>query len=89
MKRWLRISLWAVAGPTEFAIITLRCLRLVVARPVADVSENRRPMVFSNRAIPYSESGRKPKYLVRGGMFLRKAVAEDTTDFQYLGPLCQ
>ncbi len=64
MKRWLGISLWAVAGLTGFAIITFAVFVWLLLVP-------------------------SRTYQRIGGRFLRKAVAEDITDFQYLGPLCQ
>jgi len=89
MKRWLGISLWAVAGLTGFAIVTLAVfvwLLLVPSRTYQKIGGRWSPAAETSLT---AKSGRKPKYLVPGGVFLRKAVAEDITDFQYLGPLCQ
>ena len=62
MKRWLGISLWAVAAYQK------------IGGRWSSATETSLT----------AKSGRKPEYLVRGGVFLRKAVAEDITDFQYL-----
>lgn len=86
MKRWLRFSCWAVAALTGFVVIIFAAwLFLVRSRSYQKIggrwsSATETPLI--------AESGRKPKYLVRGGVFLRKTVAEDITDFQYLGDDC-
>ena len=86
MKRRLRLSLWAVAALAGFALVIFAaCLFFVPPRSYQKIggqwsSATETPLI--------AESGRKPKYLVRGGMFLHKTVAEDITDFRYLGDDC-
>ncbi|HET7106873.1 MAG TPA: hypothetical protein VFI38_08685 [Candidatus Acidoferrum sp.] len=85
MKRWVRFSLWAIAALAGFVIILFAVWILVPLRSYQKIGGG----WFSATEIPImAESGRKPKYLVRGGIFFRKTLAEAITDFHYLGDDC-
>jgi hypothetical protein len=88
MKRWLRFSLWAVAALTGFVIIIIAVFVWLLFAPPRRYQKIGGHWFSATETILIAESGRKPKYLVRGGVFLRKTMAEDITDFQYLGDDC-
>jgi len=88
MKRWLRFSLWAAAALTGFVIIIFVAFGWLFSVPPRSY-EKIGGRWFSVTETPLiAESGRKPKYLARGGAFVRKTVAEDITGFHYLGDDC-
>jgi hypothetical protein len=87
MKRWLRFSLWAVAGVFAFVIITFAVIIWLAASPPRTYRKVGGHWSSATEMEFIAESGRKPRYLVRG-MFFRKTVAKDLTDVQYLGDDC-
>ena len=88
MKRWLQFSLWGVAGLTGFVIIIFTAFVWLLFAPPRSYQKIGGRWSSATETPLIAESGRKPKYLVRGGVFLRKTVAEEITDFHYLGDDC-
>ncbi len=88
MKRWLRFSLWAVAALTGFVIIIFVAFVWLFFVPSRSYQKIGGRWSSATETPLIAESGRKPKYLVRGGVFIRKTVAEDITGFHYLGDDC-
>ena len=88
MKRWLRFSLWAVTALIGFVIIIFAAFAWLFFVPSRSYQKIGGRWSSATETPLIAESGRKPKYLVRGGMFIRKTVAEDITDFHYLGDDC-
>ena len=84
----LRTSIRVGAGLTGLLIIILAgFLWFLFAGPRSYQEVGGGWSVVSERPL-MAESGRKPKYLMRGWAFLRKTVAEGITDFHYLGDDC-
>ena len=88
MKRWLRFSLWAVAALTGFVIIIFAAFVWLFFVPPRSYQKIGGRWSSATETPLIAESGRKPKYLVRGGLFIRKTVAQDITGFRYLGDDC-
>jgi hypothetical protein len=88
MKRSLRYSLWSLAGLTGLAIISLIVFVWLFFVPSRTYQKIGGQWSSATETPLMAESGRKPKYLVRGNLFHRMTVAEDITDFQYLGDDC-
>jgi len=88
MKRRLRFSLWAVAAVTGIVIVIFAAFVWLFSIPPRSYQKIGGRWSAATEAPLLAESGRKPKYLVRGGVFLRKTVAEDITGFHYLGDDC-
>ena len=88
MKRWLRFSLGAVAALTGFVIIIFAAFVWLFFVPPRSYQKIGGRWSSATETPLIAESGRKPKYLVRGGVFIRKTVAEDITGFHYLGEDC-
>jgi len=85
MKRWLRFSLWAAAALTGLVIIIFVAFGWLFSIPPRSYQKIGGRWFSATETPLLAESGRKPKYLARGGAFLRKTVAEDITGFRYLG----
>jgi hypothetical protein len=88
MKRWLRFSFWTVAPLTGFVIIIFAAFVWLFFVPPRSYQKIGGRWSSATETPLIAESGRKPKYLVRGGVFIRKTVAEDITDFHYLEDDC-
>ncbi len=88
MKRWLRFSFWTVAALTGFVIIIFAAFVWLFFVPPRSYQKIGGRWSSATETPLIAESGRKPKYLVRGGVFIRKTVAEDITGFHYLGDDC-
>jgi len=88
MKRWLRFSLWAAAALTGLVIIIFVAFGWLFSIPPRSYQKIGGRWFSATETPLLAESGRKPKYLARGGAFLRKTVAEDITGFRYLGDDC-
>jgi hypothetical protein len=88
MKRWLRFSLWAAAALTGFVIIIFVAFVWLLIVPWRSYKKIGGRWSSATETPLIAESGRKPKYLVRSGVFIRKTVAEDITSFHYLGDDC-
>jgi hypothetical protein len=88
MKRWLRFSFWTVAALTGFVIIIFAAFVWLFFVPPRSYQKIGGRWSSATETPLIAESGRKPKYLVRGGVFIHKTVAEDITGFHYLGDDC-
>src|SRR5436309_3852827 len=83
MKRWLRFSFWTVAALTGFVIIIFAAFVWLFFVPPRSYQKIGGRWSSATETPLIAESGRKSKYLLRGGMFIRKTVAEDITGFHY------
>jgi hypothetical protein len=88
MKRWLRFSLWTVAALTGLVIVIFAAFVWLLLVPPRSYQKIGGRWSLATETPLIAESGRKPKYLVRGGVFIRETLAEDITGFQYLGDDC-
>jgi hypothetical protein len=88
MKRWLRFSLWPVAALSGFVIIIVAVFVWLFFAPPRSYQNIGGRWSSATETPLIAESGRKPEYLVRGGVFLRKTVAKNITGFHYLGDDC-
>jgi hypothetical protein len=88
MKRWLRFSLWAVAALSGLVFIIFAAFVWLFFVPPRSYQKIGGRWSSATETPLIAESGRKPRYLVRGGVFIRKTVAEDITGIHYLGDDC-